>query len=68
MNTVSFPKRLLRDPLESEFPVVRIEDALLCDDSDCLGQESNDPVPHRHVILSGTGPDAGPRCYRWEAN
>ena len=68
MPTLSFPKRLLRDPLESKFPAIRIEDALLCDDSECLGQESDDPEPHRHVILSGTHPDAGPHCYRWKAS
>jgi hypothetical protein len=61
--SISIPKRLLREPFLSESTLLHIEDALDCDGLECLGQEDSYGYPHRHLVVLGVRPDAGPRCY-----
>jgi len=63
---LSFPKRLFRDPWLSEVTLLRLEDGMDCDGLDCLGREDSCFNLHRHLVVSGVNPAAGPRCYQVE--
>ena len=63
MHTLSFPKSALRPPEHSAVTIIRIEDGIDCDGLYCLGRENAVSVPHRHWVISGRDPDAGPRRY-----
>jgi len=59
----------LRDPLASEEPLVRIEEAFDCDGVECgtaVADEDGKPmssVRHDiHLVISGREPLASPRC------
>ena len=64
-----------RDPAESAEITIAIEEAGLCDGSECgiavPGPEGELELlaRHSHLIEKGRSPQAGPRCYPiWQAN
>jgi hypothetical protein len=63
-----------RDPAESAEITIAIEEAGLCDGSECgiavPGPEGELELlaRHSHLIEKGRSPEAGPRCYPiWQA-
>jgi len=64
-----------RDPAESAEITIAIEEAGLCDGSEC-GAAVPGPdgqlellARHSHLIEKGRSPEAGPRCYPiWQGN
>jgi hypothetical protein len=64
-----------RDPAESAEITIAIEEAGLCDGSECgiavPGPEGELELlaRHSHLIEKGRSPEAGPRCYPiWQEN
>ncbi len=58
---ITFREELMRAPELSDVTKLRYEYADDCDETICTGQEAEWPTPHIHLILSGEGPEAGPK-------
>jgi hypothetical protein len=75
MAIIHFTAEELRDPFDSDPPLIRTECAPLCDGEDCgervllsendqqrLGWRNPDPLgPHYHLVVSGENPPAKSR-------
>jgi hypothetical protein len=53
----------LRDHQGSREIVVRLDDALERKEAEYTGQEAEASTPHRQMVVSGRGPNAGPQIF-----
>ena len=52
----------LRDQGSREM-LVRLEDAVECNEAECTAQEAEALTPHRKMVVSGEGPNADPGIF-----
>jgi hypothetical protein len=53
----------VRDPIASDEWLIGDEKAPRCRGEDCMAQEGYFYMGHRHLVVTGKHPDAGPRRY-----